>query len=214
MQNKKLMAVPMLLVLALVITGFAYAHWSETLYIDGTVDTGELDWGFVAWSCIDGGVDYHCRDGFAGPPPLFWLDPKGKNVGSCTLNPVDTDGDGDVDKLELTLTNVYPSYFCSISVYAKNTGTIPLIIDTVTIDGHVLRKTPTPTVGLDLTADGLDDVEIWWGNGFCAQLHPGDRSPEMSFWIHILQDAPEGATITFSIEIMAIQWNMYVPPTP
>lgn len=200
----------MLLMLALVTVGFAYAHWSQTLYIDGSVATGELDWEFVVASCEDdeiGEKDYNCRDGFALPSPIFWeVD---KDVGRTTVAIVDP------HTVTVTLTNVYPSYFTSVSVYAHNTGTIPLIIDKVILKDDVtveIRKMPSPIVKLDLNNDGKKDVEIWWLNGFGVQLEPCDMSPEMSFWIHILQDAPQGATLTFTIEIVAIQWNMYVPP--
>jgi hypothetical protein len=133
-------------------------------------------------------------------------------VGWQELIPHDTDGDGDYDMLELDLHNVYPSYFTSVSVYAHNNGSIPLIIDSVIINGVVLRKSPTPVVRLDLDGDGLDDIEIWWGNGFGVQLEPCDWSPEMSFWVHILQDAPQDATLSFTIELVAVQYNEYVPP--
>lgn len=206
MQNKKYMAIPMLLVLALLITGFAYAHWSESLYISGTVNTGELDWEFTATSCLDTtGIDYHCYDGFE--PATFWPDPEGKDVGStsCIIT--------DPHTVTVTLTNVYPCYYTSVSTYAHNTGTIPLIIDKVIIDGNVFREEiPRAQVALDLDGDGLYDIEIWWRNGFGTQMHPCDDSPEMSFWLHILQDAPEGVPLTFTIEIVAIQYNMYVPP--
>lgn len=213
MRNTKLLALPMVVMLGLLSTGLAYAHWSETLFVNGQVDTGELDWEFIAWSCLDTGVDYHSRDGFAGPPPLFWPDPEGKDVGWQEIIPHDTDGDGDIDTLEFNLYDVYPSYFTSVSVYAHNNGTIPLIIDSVIINGVVvLREEPTPVVRLDLSGDGKDDIEIWWGDGFGEQREPSEWSPEMSFWIHVLQDAPQNATLGFTIEIVAIQWNLYVPP--
>jgi hypothetical protein len=207
MQNIKYMAIPMLLVLALVTIGFAYAHWSETLYINGSVATGEVDWEFTAASSIDpdGVNDYHCHDGFADGE--FWQGDK--NVGYTTA--VKTDP----HTVTVTMHNVYPSYFVSISVYAKNTGTIPIIFDKVIIKNDVtveVRDDPAPVVKLDLNGDGKKDIEILWGNGFGEQREPGEMFPEMSFWIHVLQDAPEGATLSFTIEMVAIQWNMYVPP--
>lgn len=213
MKNKKYMAIPLVLIMALGIVGYAYASWYNYLYVEGQVDTANLDWGFTAWDCIDTGVDYHCREGFAGPYPLFWTDPEGKNVGWQELIPHDTDGDGDYDTLEFNLYNVYPSYFTSVSVYAVNTGNIPLIIDGVDINGVVyLRHSPTPIIRLDLNGDGYDDVEIWWGNGFGVQLEPGDWSPEMSFWIHILQNPYNmGKTFSFYIGLVAINWNEYIP---
>jgi len=214
--KKSKTSIPAILAIALIvlsIVGFSYAHWSTYLYIDGYVETGELDWGFTSWSCLDTGTDYHSREGFALPAPRFWIDPEGKNIGSQELIPHDTDGDGDYDRLEFNLYNVYPSYFTSVSVYAMNTGTIPLRIDSVIInDAIVYRKSPTPYITLDLDGNGIADIDFWWGNGFGVQLHPGEESPEMSFWIHIRQGAPPNAVLSFSIELLAVNWNAYVPP--
>jgi hypothetical protein len=208
MRNKKLMPIPMLLVFALVTVGFAYAHWSQTLIIEGSVESGEVDWEFVGASCSDtSGNDYNCRDGFAGPYPLFWQ--VDKDVGSTSVEIINP------HTVALTLTNVYPSYYTSVSVYAHNTGTIPLIFDKVIIKDDItveIRDDPTPIVKLDLNGDGKKDIEIWWLNGFGEQREPCEMFPELSFWIHILQDAPQGATLTFTIELVAIQWNMYLPP--
>jgi hypothetical protein len=193
------------LVIAMLATGISYAMWSKNLYIDGTANTGELDWGFIGASCLDtSGNDYHCRDGFTGPPPYYGMGDK--DVGSTGVTITDP------HTVTVTLTNVYPSYFTSVDVDAQNTGTIPLIIDRVVIDGHVQRKLPTQVIRLDLNGDGIEDVEIKWGDGFGTQLDPGDLSPTMSFWIHILQGAPQGQTFGFTIEIVAIQWNEYIPP--
>lgn len=215
--RKSKTSLPVILAITLItlcIVGFSYAHWSAYLYINGEVTTGELDWGFVAWDCIDKGVDHHSRDDFAGPPPLYWQDPEGKDIGSQEIIPVDTDQDGDIDTLYFNLYNVYPSYFTSMSVYAVNTGTIPLRIDGVIInDVIVYRSTPTPYITLDLDGDQIPDIDFWWGNGLGAQLHPGQQSDEMSFWIHIRQGAKPDTELSFSIKLLAVAWNEYVPPT-
>jgi len=197
----------MVVMLGLLSTGLAYAHWSETLFVNGQVDTGELDWQFTSAIIIDTtGPDYHCRDGFAGPPPEYWIGDKDVGSSSIEVDPTDP------HIVTITLNNVYPCYFTMASVYAQNTGTIPLIIDSVIIDGTVLNDFPTYPVQLDLNGDGYDDIEIWWKDGFGTQLEPGDPSPEMSFWIHVLQPAPQGTELNFTIEIVAVQWNGYVPP--
>ncbi|RLI81356.1 MAG: hypothetical protein DRP01_10985 [Archaeoglobales archaeon] len=219
MRNKKILTIP-ILTFALISIGLAYAHWSETLYISGTVNTGKLDWGFDSWHCLDQGVDYHCRDGFACAPgePRYWPDPDGKDVGWQELVPHDYDKDGDYEVLDVILHNVYPSYFTSISIYPRNTGSIPLIIDKVIIKNNIgtviaiIRDVPAPVVKLDLNGDGKDDIEILWSDNFGKQLDPGEDDVEISFWIHVLQDAPKGATLSFTIELVAIQWNKYVPP--
>lgn len=43
--------------IALVVAGLAYAHWSETLYINGSVSTGELDVAIISATCNDEGID-------------------------------------------------------------------------------------------------------------------------------------------------------------
>jgi hypothetical protein len=210
---KKLGMLALMLLVGMAILGLGYAKWSETLTIDGTVNTGEVDWEFSSFSILDSLAppneepDYNTADGFVGD---FWQ--VDKNVGWAEGELVDSDGDGDKDTFALTFYNVYPSYFNEISVYAHNNGTIPIIIDRVLINGTELKKSPTPVVKLDLTNDGKPDVEVWWGNGFGVQLEPSNRSPEMSFWFHVLQDAPEGETLHFNISIEAIQWNEYVSP--
>lgn len=202
MRNKQYTAIPILLVLALLITGFAYAHWSENLYISGTVYTGELDWRFTGTSSIDpdGVNDYHCNDGFTGTPQFWQGD---KNVGYTSVSITDP------HTVTMVMHNVYPCYFVSISIYAQNTGTIPLIFEKVIIDGHEIFGDHAPIIRLDLNGDTKDDIEIWWKNGIGNQLHPGDYTNEMSLWFHILQDAPEGETHTFTIELVAINWNAH-----
>lgn len=200
-EKGKYLAVPLMLLIGLAIAGYAYASWYKTLYINGTVKTGILDWEFTTVLFIDGkGEDYHCGDGFVNPPPTQG----DKDVGRTYAKIVDP------HNVEVTLTNVYPCYFTMVSVYAKNTGTIPFIIDKVIIDGHSFNKTQLPAlVQLDIDGDGDYDIEIWWKNALETQLHPGDDTDEMSFWIHILQGAPQGKIFTFQIELVAIQWNMY-----
>jgi len=217
--KKSKTAVPAIAAMTLVtlaIVGFAYAHWSEKLWLNGTVNTGELDWEFIVASCLDDGVDYHCNDGFVGVPP-YWKDPDGKNIGWQVLTLVDNDNDGDNETLLINLCNVYPSYFTSISFYVHNCGTIPLMVDRALIKNSthvvaVIREVPAPVVKLDLNGDGKNDIEILYGNNFGVQIDPCDTSPEFSFWIHVLQDAPQGATLSFSIEVVAVNWNEYVPP--
>jgi len=202
MVKGKCLAIPLILLIGLAISGFAYASWYTTLNINGTVNTGILDWRFTTVLFMDeDGKDHHCGDGF-NPPPT-----RGdKDVGSTYAEIVKPEN----RTVKVTLTNVYPCYFTMISLYAKNTGTIPLIIEKVIINGYAFNKTQTPAmVKLDLDNDNDYDIEIWWRNALSTQLHPGEESDEMSFWIHILQGAPQGETFNFEITIVAIQWNMY-----
>ena len=216
-------ALAIVLVLTLGALGIAYGLWAQSLIVNATVSTGELDWGLASFTIQDDDPpppvypttkpDMTCSVGFVdvpGWPGGFWryLD---KNVGWGEGLLVDTDGDGDNDVLQLTLHNVYPSYCNEIALYPVNTGTIPLKIQDVTFNpGNIVLK-QNAIVRLDLNGDGQDDVEICYGDNFGAQLHPGGPRPEISFWVHVLQAAPQGQTLTFSISIRGVQWNEYQP---
>ena len=195
----------MVLMFGLLMSGLAYAHWEKIITITGSVATGSLDWEFTDAFILDTtGDDYHCRDNFEGPIPRSWMGDK--DVGSSSIEITDP------HTITITLTKVYPCYFTMASVYARNTGTIPLIIENVIIDETVLNSFPTYPIQMDLDDDGLYDIEIWWKDGFGTQVEPGDDSPEMSFWIHVLQDAPQGTTLNFTIELVAVNWNESVQP--
>lgn len=92
-------------VLALALMGVAYALWSETLDIDGTVHTGEVDVAFQNASDDDNGID-----------PGY-----DKDVANCTVNVA-----GDGNSMDITINNGYPSYTCTVTYEVFNSGTIPV----------------------------------------------------------------------------------------
>lgn len=214
---RKIGIICLTLVIALSSVGFSYAKWSESLSISGTANTGQVDWEFTKCSLKDehapppyvpkqsGWCDWTCRDGFAGPLPWFWrLD---KNVGWGEYELVDTDADEDFDTLKLALHNVYPSYFNGVSdLWAHNNGSVPIVVQKVVINGIEITQEPVPVIQLDLSGDGKDDIEIWWKDGFGTRIDPG-KDIEMGLWFHCLQDAPQGASLSFTISIVAVQWN-------
>lgn len=200
-------------VLCLLAIGIAYAHWSENLYVNGQVETGEVDWGFL--------------------PPIIWSDPTGstgdfaldpsideegftfyltKDVASTDVDIYDTDGDGDFDTMEVHIYNAYPCYYGHIGFDARVGGTVPIKIWKVVINGVEFYENNIYD-SFDLNGDGEDDIEFWWPEYyFGAQLHPGDKV-DTSFSFHILQPCPEGETLTFTIEFIAVQYNLYEVPT-
>lgn len=221
------------LVVALASLGAAFAAWTDTLTISGTATTGELCVGLGAWTTLDpeqgpgwppdyysGVPDLHCLPGFVFVPGVgvSWPDPDGKNVGWTVLTAEgDACGSGLPDVLKVDLHNVYPSYFNSIQVYPVNTGTIPWKIWAVKLswgDTEEWVYYENFYKAMDLSGNGILDVEIQWQDNFGIQKHPGDQPTEISFWIHILQDEGEGVqnqTFTFTIELMVVQWNEYTP---
>jgi hypothetical protein len=200
MQNKKLMAIPILLVLALVLTGFAYAHWEKIITINGTVNTGTLCAEFVPTvTKTDYGNDWTCDKGFINVRQLD------KDVGSSSATIVAS------DKIEIVLTNVYPSYYEHISFWVHNCGSIPWEIQKVIFNPGGIEIQKPGYLTLDLNGDGKADVEIYWGDGFGTQTEPCEKL-NISFEIHVLDNAPLDETLTFTAGIVVVNWNEYVPP--
>jgi len=206
MMNRKIITLPMLLVFALVATGFAYAHWTKTLRIIGNVNTTELDWEFQQPT---GYLDHEgTKDWTADCDWNFWQG--NKDIGGPTeLKLIDTDGDGDYDRLNVTLVNAYPGYAEEISFYVHNNGEMPLIFKKVVVDGNEIVPPipPNPdTVFIDVTGDGKYDLKIRFGDNLGLQFEPC-TSKEISVSILVLQDAPQGQTLTFTIQLVAENWS-------
>jgi hypothetical protein len=203
--NKKYLAIPLVIFVALGMTGFTYATWYKWLHINGTVDTGELCWEFVEGSLFskDQGNDWTC-DAYT----MRNIRQLTKDVGSTEGHFADLDEDGCLETLFLNLTNVYPCYYNEISIRVVNCGTIPLHIaqPVLYFDGieYALPEFQVLTIH---DQNGREIFEIRWGDNTGAQLHPWIEEPEISFEIHILQEAEKGATYNFEIKMLAIQWN-------
>lgn len=174
MRMKKIGLLGLALVLVLGLTGVGFAMWDKTLYIDGTVNTGEVNAEFTAVSCNDTGID-----------PGY-----DKDVGNCTAE-IDP---GDPQILNVTINNGYPCYSCDIDYTIKNTGTVPVKVQSMTITN------PTPA-----------KVTVGWTPGVAVgdQIDPeGSATGDIS--VHVEQKAKELATYTFKAEIRLVQWNEYI----
>jgi len=195
MKNKKLITIPMLLIFALVLTGFAYAHWEKIITINGSVDTAKLYAELVEpITTTDHGNDWTCDEGLTNVRQLT------KDVGSSSATIVAS------DQMEVVLTNVYPCYYEHMSFWIHNCGEIPWRINRVIFSpGNVVIQTPS-YLKLDLNGDGEMDVEIYWGNNFGTQVDPCEKV-DLSFEIHVLQDAPKGQALAFTVEIVVRNWN-------
>jgi hypothetical protein len=201
--KKSKTAIPTALAITLIslaIMGFTYAHWSETLWLNGTVTTGTLCAEFVDVSNKDLGLDWNCDNGIN----KYWqID---KDIGNTTVYIVE---DGECpNTIEVIMDKVYPCYYENIEMHVHNCGTIPWKIIRVNFTTPYEQKSITGAgyLTLDMSGDGKPDVEIKWGNSFGMQVDPCTEI-ELSFKIHVLQDAPEDTTMTFTITIIMINWN-------
>jgi len=221
------------LVLALGALGVGYAAWTDTVTIDGTVNTGEVCMSLVCpFSYLDNGQPPDGPDGTGylvgtSHPSADWnASSTGtaafvnnpvhmtKNVGWITTNCDDLTSP--IEEVVITLHNMYPCYYNHISFGITNCGTIPIKLDHVTFldaeDVVLATLTNDGYLALDLSKNQVNDVEIYWGDNFGDQIEPGEHW-DLSFWIHIMQDEGIDFTqvqdFTFSAAVTGVQWNEY-----
>jgi len=110
------------LMVALAVTGFAFAHWSEILTISGTVNTGILDVELAAGRSWDTENEWKNYSSIS-----CWVDQENSN------------------KLIVEVTNAYPciDYYQEFTI--TNTGTIPVHLYVTWIDS------PDPEINVDVT---------------------------------------------------------------
>ena len=216
---RKIGLIAMALVLALGALGVGFAAWTDTVTVDGDVDTGVLSWEFTVGNFLDvhepanyGGdfdttnPDYTCNIGFDGG--TFWTLDKDVSWGESSISQ-------DGKTFYLTLHNVYPCNFNKFTFYVHNNGTLPLKVDHVVINGTTFDAIPCDIVYYDWDDNGQNDFEILYGNNFGLQLDPCEgMGVEFSMWFHTLQPCPQGQTFTFELSAVAVQWNEYPLPTP
>lgn len=180
----------MVLVIALALLGVGYALWSETLTIEGSVQTGEVDVQFSTYDpveCVDDNGTLTCPEpaekADAANCTVEWLGPDG-----------DSQGDDGSDLLKVTVTGMYPSYHCKVRFDVTSTGNVPV---------HVWLPEATGTIPEWVAAD-FDCYE----DG--VQLHQGDSTGVCAIDIHFTNDqAPEenSGPFTFGWTILATQFN-------
>jgi len=215
--KKRMLALPAVIVIAVSLFSVAYAHWSDTVYIEGTAEMGSLTLAFdpdELLGCIDN-------------EPLL---PVPKDVGWCEVY---YDPDSYVDdphtgkygykKLVFVIHNAYPQYEVHFpTVVLHNIGTIPIhIVDLLIWDPTgeltwewVIKPPSSPAHGFfykDFNGNGAYDAEeeimnIDIVNFVCHQLDPCN-STKGEVDIHFKQPAEECHTYKFALEIVGIQWN-------
>jgi hypothetical protein len=213
----KITVIFIILLFALSSISIAYAAWTDTIMIDGDIDTGELKWELIYGphgSSHGTGPDWNCF--FTLEDYNIGLAPEGKDVADTIVEIDNTVTHPHT--MTVTIENAYPYYYDHITYKVHCYGDIPLKIWKVNfIVNGVIVKTLTEDnywaeryVYLDLTGEGDPDVEVWWGNPLngVEQLHYC-YDLDRSFEILVLQPAPMNSELSFTIEYVAIQWNEY-----
>ena len=209
MSRMRFLPFMMIVVLALASLGVGYGLWSQTLIINGTVHTGEMD-SALSIEEIDQNADFNdfcpsggysigkdCDgDGFLNDELEF----EGKDVAECSAVLVDP------YTMEVTVSNAYPYFNCFLRYDVENTGSIPI---------HIYR--PGYFYNGEYMGSAINTAELhvngWPPNCYLdeTQLHPGEEA-YCNLHIAINQPAAEEATYTFQLKVFTRQWNEIVTP--
>jgi hypothetical protein len=173
MRNKKLMALPLLVIFALSVTGYAFANWTKTLTINGTVETATLDLTFSYVSLVTETDPYDVG--------TTELDPSGYTTGT-------------VHNVMMTVNNAYPGYKARISFDITNIGTIP-----AELVGFNLNSGPT-AIPLSASLSG-GTVTFHVSNGAGETLGVGDTHT-YQLTLEVTTAAEPDATYSFTVGIV------------
>lgn len=184
---KKIVGVFTALMVALAMTGVAFACWSQTIYVEGTVETGTV---CVGWSDVDSWDNEYL----------------GKDVGSVDAQLENVKGfHGETliyETLVINLSNVYPGYEAWIEVSISNGGTIPVNL----VDFDI---SPVEDPENLLKHVYWDIIDVEWEN--FPQIDPCQT---VTAWICIQiiqevdgQECPQDASATFAGYLTFCQWN-------
>ncbi|RLG58813.1 hypothetical protein DRN87_06320 [Candidatus Geothermarchaeota archaeon] len=159
------------LIIALIFSGFAYSHWEKIVTISGTVDTGTVDLIAISASDDDDGIDPG----------------KDKDIADTTV----TIDPCDPEKVTITITNAYPSYYVYVHVTIRNVGTVPVKLKQINID-----------------SPDCITVNAWDHEGEQLEPYPDTQyQSDYSIYIHVEQCAEQGATYQITIEFVFWNWN-------
>ena len=122
MSKKKLIAI--FLILTVCLMGVGYAWWSQTLTVQGTVTTGELNVEFI---------DYNYLVSVGAP---YIITNSGLiNYSECRLAPYSISPDKHT--VTASFQNIFPGMFYSIPFTMENKGTIPAVFRSCTVTSDI-----------------------------------------------------------------------------
>lgn len=193
------------LLLALGTMGVGYAHWSDTVTISGTAETGEFNdcFGWVV-SNDDGVPDGVIDPGDNGLDP-YEPQTAGSPCGREDMDVASTTAllEEDPHYMTVTLTHAYPCYYPTLFYSLKNDGTIPSQIVSITVDEEVGDHITTPDI-----PDNIPELFVTVTGIYIGQnIDPGEEVTG-DLEIHVTLDAEECHTYAIRVTIITIPWNL------
>jgi hypothetical protein len=231
MRKNKIMTISIVLILALGLSGIAYAHWFDQVHITGEVKGGTVTLAFDDYEPPQCFEVWRDLDGNSYPDEF-----KDKDVGSCTANYADPVIDPHTLKdgfktLEVLIDNAYPSYEVHSTFIIHNIGTIPFLLCDFLFEGAKYEKDPETKVCdlIFIPVPGATPAhwEIWEDYDGSGTVTPDDElvinmyfvdgilpfqydpcySDKKEFDFHFKQEAQQCHRYKITISIVAVQWN-------
>ena len=195
---KKIGLISLALVLALGALGAAYAPWTDQVEIIQVVHTGSLEIGVRGEAELVGQTKEVASVDVTHGEPKFVKDEQQYH-----------------DSVTVTVDNLYPCVYVEEDFYIGVGGTIPVHLhSTFTVDdpeglfNHMTFEwTLTCGDGYVISGEGLYHLLLSMEG---EQVHPCE-TVHIRLVKHMNQSAPQGATASFTIEVVGYQYN-YDPP--
>ena len=217
---KKIGLLSLALVLALGTLGVAYAMWSDTLLIEGEVNTGELSVMFDSQYDNDAlTLDDPKEAGswnVSGEKPVWTGERYSKHVASTTST-------YEEKAARIIVTNGYPCYWGSVIWDVHNDGTIPVKLHSITLTE--LSKGVTGKWAMNMTLvigtryyvdveqlrvntvlEPDDDFSFILSAFGCEQIDALELG-YLDVTVHVEQDATQKTTYDFIIDYVFANWN-------
>jgi predicted ribosomally synthesized peptide with SipW-like signal peptide len=205
---KKIVLIGLAVIMALGSLGVGYAMWSDTVTIDGTVETGVLELGIVKMSAdliqtkdvatVD--ISY---EGLIGP----WQPPCANPPGALA---------NAWEKAIVTIDKAYPCLTVDLEGYVGSLSTIPMHIVSIAISDPTGQLTwqPTPAdpswTGFFYVTGDVDKVPIIKVeiiNLVSTQLEGECDTDKFDLILHVEQPAEQDHTYNFEVVITGQQWD-------
>jgi hypothetical protein len=183
METKKIGAIIATLAIVLSAFGFAFAHWTDTLVIEGTINTGTLI-GELTWEVWLPNENDKTDLGY-------------QEVATVECEGSDTDDDSYIDTLDFKLHNVYPSLNVLVIIDVHCRGTIPIALTGFEEDVSGMN-------GIIMTRQG----QGWYSPDGATPEQIDPCQTLYYYWLfHVEQETAQDSEGEFTVTIELTNWN-------
>jgi len=213
---KKIGLLALALVLALGALGVGYAMWTDTVTINGTVNTGDLVLGVMDAGTNDPNnetADPQCKPGHneEGKDVAYFESINGRELPDCA---------GYYADITETFNHVYPWYGPSVTVKVANCGSVPLRITGMTVTSFTGTDL-TPWMSFSWIIYDEFGVPYSSGSGNWDAFVAAIGMPQIAGgkYIEIYKTIcfnetdgkgnllPQGASMSYELTLTGAQWN-------